>query len=94
LKHRPDTQESYSKDIGAIREYAPKYSSQVYAVIVGAETLEDGRLTAQELTGRIQAVQKTLNGQFKVGTSDSWNAYANGTADIIIQNRPDILYVY
>jgi glucan 1,3-beta-glucosidase len=29
----------------------------------------------------------------KVGTADSWNKYADGTADAVIQGNPDILLV-
>lgn len=29
----------------------------------------------------------------KVGTADSWNKYADGTADAVIQGKPDILLV-
>jgi len=63
-------------------------------VVVGAETLDRGVFTGPQLLKQMQAVNSTLKGQFKIGTSDNWSAFANGTADAVIQGQPDILYVH
>lgn len=40
--------------------------------------------TGQQLLGKIQQVQKMFP-SITVGTADSWNKYADGTADPLIQ---------
>jgi glucan 1,3-beta-glucosidase len=69
-----------------------QYSDQIYAVTVGSETLYRGNFTGDELLSKI----KEVKGKFpkvKVGTADSWNKYADGTADAVIAGNPDILLV-
>jgi hypothetical protein len=64
----------------------------VYAITVGSETLYRKNFTGAQLLSKMREV-KSQFGQFKVGTADSWNKYADGTADLVIQSNPDILYV-
>jgi glucan 1,3-beta-glucosidase len=60
-------------------------------VTVGSETLYRGNFTGPELLAKIQDVKSTLGSKFKVGTADSWNKYADGTADALIKGGVDIL---
>lgn len=88
----PDVDESFKKDTEAIQKFGTKYPDQVYAITVGSETLYRGNFTGPELLEKIQAVKKIMPNT-KVGTADSWNKYADGTADAVIAGKPDILYV-
>ncbi|KAB8296446.1 hypothetical protein EYC80_009187 [Monilinia laxa] len=87
----PDTSDSFAKDKAAVVKYAPQYSDQVYAITVGSESLYRGNFTGDELLEKIKDVKTALNGKFKVGTADSWNKYADGTADPVIKGGVDIL---
>jgi len=89
----PDYDDTYNKDLQAIQTYAPSYADQVYAVTVGSETLYRKNFTGDSLNAKIQATKTALGGKFKVGTADSWNKYADGTADAVIKGNPDILLV-
>ena len=86
----PDTEESFNLDKEALSTYATKYTDQVYAVTVGSETLYRGNFTGQELLGKINDVKAILPNT-KVGTADSWNKYADGTADAVIKGGVDLL---
>jgi glucan 1,3-beta-glucosidase len=89
---RPDTDESYNKDKSAISTYATQYADQVYAITVGSETLYRGNFTGDQLLSKIQEVKSMFsNTNIKVGTADSWNKYADGTADAVIKGNVDIL---
>ena len=70
----------------------PEYPDQVYAITVGSEALYRGNFTGSELLEKIDEV-KELFPDIKVGTADSWNKYADGTADDIIRGGVDILSV-
>ncbi|KAF1816948.1 glucan 1,3-beta-glucosidase-like protein [Eremomyces bilateralis CBS 781.70] len=88
----PDVEESFTKDTEAVKEYGTKYEDQVYAITVGSETLYRGNFTGAELLEKIQTVKKIMPNT-KVGTADSWNKYADGTADDVIRGKPDILLI-
>ncbi|ESZ94184.1 hypothetical protein SBOR_5462 [Sclerotinia borealis F-4128] len=87
----PDTDESFAADKAAVVKYAPQYSDQVYAITVGSESLYRGNFTGEQLLEKIMDVKTALNGDFKVGTADSWNKYMDGTADPVIKGGADIL---
>ena len=86
----PDTDESFTADKEALSKYATKYPDQVYAVTVGSETLYRGNFTGPQLLSKINDVKAILPNT-KVGTADSWNKYADGTADAVIRGGVDIL---
>jgi len=88
----PDVQESYDKDRAAIAASAPNFKDQVYAITVGSETLYRGNFTGDVLLSKIKEVKSQFK-DFKVGTADSWNKYADGTADAVIKGGVDILLV-
>lgn len=89
---RPDVESSFSADKKAISTYATKYSDQVYAITVGSETLYRGNFTGEQLLSKIQEVKTLVKGtKIKVGTADSWNKFADGTADAVIKGGVDIL---
>ncbi|OOG00971.1 glycoside hydrolase family 17 protein [Aspergillus carbonarius ITEM 5010] len=80
----PDYDQSFDEDFNALKQYVPGNEDVVTAITVGSECLYRGSITAQKLLSRIQQVQN----QFKtvtVGTVDSWNKFADGTANPIIQ---------
>lgn len=56
---------------------------------VGSESLYRGDQTGDELAQKIREVKKLVP-NLKVGTADSWNKYADGTADPVIREA-DIL---
>lgn len=86
----PDVEESFNNDLDAIKKVAPQFKDQIYAVTVGSETLYRGNFTGEELKEKISTVKKAVPG-VKVGTADSWNKYADGTADAIIGTADIIL---
>jgi len=90
--HRADYEDSFNADKAALMKYATQYQEQVYAVTVGSETLYRGNFTGPELLSKIKDIKSVLPNT-KVGTADSWNKYADGTADALIQGGVDILYV-
>lgn len=87
----PDTDESFNADKKVLSTYATQYKPQVYAVTVGSETLYRGNFTGEELLEKINDVKQLLGGDVKVGTADSWNKYADGTADAVIKGGVDLL---
>lgn len=87
----PDTEESFAADKKAITTFVPQYKDQVYAVTIGSETLYRGFFTGDELLEKILDVKQALGGDVKCGTADSWNKFADGTADAVIQGGVDIL---
>lgn len=88
----PDVQESFDNDLNAIKQVASTYKDQIYAVTVGSETLYRGNFTGAELRDKINTVKSQLPKGIKVGTADSWNKIADGTADPII-GTADIIMV-
>jgi len=87
----PDVEESFNNDLDAIKAVADTYTDQIYAVTVGSETLYRGNFTGEELKEKISQVKDELPDGIKVGTADSWNKYADGTADAIIGTADIIL---
>ena len=89
---RADTDEGYNAGRAAIQQYGLQYKEQVYAVTVASEALYRGNFTGDELAEKILEVKSEVP-DFKVGTADSWNKYADGTADPVIRVA-DILCVH
>jgi len=89
----PDVDESYNKDRNAIAQYAPNFKDQVWGVSVGSETLYRKNFTGDQLVAKMLEVKNQLKGQFRIGTADSWNKFADGTADAVIKSNPDFLLV-
>lgn len=87
----PDTDESLQLDKTALQKWVPQYRDQVYAVTVGSETLYRGNFTGPELLEKINDVKAVLPEGVKIGTADSWNKYADGTADAVIKGGVNIL---
>lgn len=82
--------ESFNADKEALTNYATEFQEQVYAVTVGSETLYRGNFTGEELHSKINDVKGILP-DTKVGTADSWNKFADGTADAVIKGGVDLL---
>lgn len=79
----PDYDESYEKDLNALKKYVPGHEDAIKAITVGSETLYRKGLTAQKLLERINGVQDAFP-NILIGTADSWNKFADGTADPLI----------
>lgn len=79
----PDTDESFEADKKALTTYVPQYKDQVYAVTVGSESLYRGNFTGEQLLEKINDIGDALPGT-TIGTADSWNKFADGTADALI----------
>ncbi|KAF3480182.1 beta-glucosidase 4 [Arthroderma uncinatum] len=79
----PDVPESFEADKKALLKAVPGNEDVITAITVGSESLYRGNFTGPELLTKIQEVQK-LFPKVKVGTADSWNKYADGTADALI----------
>ncbi|KAJ5097042.1 Glucan 1-3-beta-glucosidase [Penicillium angulare] len=87
---------SFKKDFAALKKAVPGYEDVVEAITVGSETLYRGDQTGPSLHNYIGLVAK----QFKtitVGTADSWNKFADGTADDLFtrdtEDAPLVTYV-
>lgn len=62
----------------------------MYAITVGSEALYRGDLTGPELLTKIKDMRDTFP-NVKIGTADSWNKFADGTADAVIQGGVKLL---
>ncbi|OTB02903.1 glycoside hydrolase family 17 protein [Hypoxylon sp. CI-4A] len=82
----PDTDESFQADKAAVVENTSKYKDQVYGITVGSESLYRGNFTGPELLEKIEDVKSAVGGGVKIGTADSWNKFADGTADAVIRS--------
>jgi hypothetical protein len=80
-------------DLAAIQQYAPQYTDVVYAITVGSESLYRGNFTGATLIAKMNDVRAATGNAFRIGTADSWNKYADGTADAVIQGGADLLLV-
>ncbi len=81
---RPDTEESFNQDFDALKKSVKGNEDVIHAITVGSEALYRGDMKAQDLLKRINQVKKEFDG-VQVGMVDSWNKFADGTADPIIQ---------
>ena len=88
----PDVDSSFNADTAAIKAYYTQYKSQVYAITVGSETLYRGTFNGSQLLQKINQVKAMFPG-VKVGTADSWNKYADGTANAVVQGGVKFLWV-
>lgn len=77
----------------ALKKVVPGNEDMIAAITVGSETLYRGNFTGPELLKKIKDV-KQMFPKVKVGTADSWNKYADGTADALITGGVDYLYVF
>lgn len=87
---------SFVKDFAALKKYIPGFEDQVEAITVGSETLYRGDLTGPQLHKYISTVAKEFP-SITVGTADSWNKFADGTADDLFttdtDDNPMVTYV-
>lgn len=83
-------EESFEADKNALKKVLPEYADTVYAITVGSEALYRGSLTGPELLTKINDIKATFP-DIKVGTADSWNKYADGTADVLITGGVKLL---
>lgn len=87
---RADTKAAYDSEKATLATVlTSEYSSTVYALTVGSESLYR-EVDACELLPRIVDARSTFGNIVKrVGTVDSWNKFADGTADPIITGNCD-----
>lgn len=87
---------SFQKDFAALKSWVHKHPKQVEAITVGSETLYRGDLTGPQLHKYIGLVAKEFP-SISVGTADSWNKFADGTADDLFttdtEDQPMVTYV-
>lgn len=86
----PDVESSFTADTQAISQYMPGYEAQVYAITVGSETLYRGTFTGPQLLAKINQVKQMFPNTL-IGTADSWNKYADGTADAVIAGGVELI---
>jgi len=80
---------SFVKDFASIKNAVPGNEDVIEAITVGSETLYRGDLTGPQLHKYISVVQKQFP-DLVVGTADSWNKFADGTADdLFTTDTPD-----
>ncbi|KAJ5247163.1 Glucan 1-3-beta-glucosidase [Penicillium chermesinum] len=79
---------SFAKDFAALKKAVPGYEDVVEAITVGSETLYRGDQTGPSLHKYIGLVAKEFKG-VTVGTADSWNKFADGTADDLFTTDTD-----
>ena len=84
---------SFNKDKAAIKAALPGHEDAVYAITVGSEALYRNSLTGEELLDKINNVKKDFP-NIKVGTADSWNKFADGTGDVLIEGGVELLSVF
>ncbi|WEW55802.1 glycoside hydrolase 3 protein [Emydomyces testavorans] len=89
---RPDVPESFNADTKALQKVVPGNEDVITAITVGSETLYRGNFTGQTLLEKINQVQRMFP-KVQVGTADSWNKYADGTADPLIAGGVKYLLV-
>jgi glucan 1,3-beta-glucosidase len=87
---------SFTKDFASLKNAVPGNEDVVEAITVGSETLYRGDLTGPQLHNYISAVAKQFP-SITVGTADSWNKFADGTADDLFttdtEANPMVTYV-
>lgn len=79
-----DVDAQFNDGKAAAQKFSAQYPDQVHAVTVGSEALYRGNFTGDELAEKILEVKEAV-GDVKVGTADSWNKIADGTADPVIR---------
>lgn len=83
---------SFQKDFAALKKTVPGHEDVIEAITVGSETLYRGDLTGPQLHKYISTVAKEFP-KVTVGTADSWNKFADGTADDLFTTSPVVTYV-
>jgi glucan 1,3-beta-glucosidase len=68
----------------------PGNEDTVYAITVGSESLYRGNFTGDQLLKKIEEIQQLFPNTL-IGTADSWNKYADGTADPVIRGGVKLL---
>lgn len=79
---------SFQKDFASLKSAVPGNEDVIEAITVGSETLYRGDLTGPQLHNYISAVAKEFP-KITVGTADSWNKFADGTADDLFTTNTD-----
>ncbi|THZ05597.1 putative glucan 1,3-beta-glucosidase [Aureobasidium pullulans] len=87
----PDDKVSMTLDKYALQTGIDGYLDQVFGVSVGSETMYRKTFTGPQLLEAINDVRTVLPKGVKVGTADSWNKFADGTADAVIKGGVDFL---
>ncbi|KAK7534642.1 beta-glucosidase [Phyllosticta citricarpa] len=90
----PDTDESFQADKAALQKFATdEFAKVLIGVSVGSEALYRGNFTAKQLLDKINEIKRILPKGVPCGPADSWNKYADGTADDLIRGGVDLLLV-
>ena len=62
-----------------------QYGDTLYGITIGSEGIYRGTYSEDDLKGWISDMQQTFS-SVALGTADSWNSWANGSMDSIIQS--------
>jgi glucan 1,3-beta-glucosidase len=62
-----------------------QYGDTLFGITVGSEGIYRGTYSTNDLVGWISDMSSTFDG-VTIGTADSWNGWANGTMDPVIQS--------
>lgn len=62
-----------------------QYGDTLFGITVGSEGIYRGTYSTSDLIGWISDMSSTFSG-VTIGTADSWNGWANGTMDPVIQS--------
>lgn len=98
----PTPSDKFTAEKEAMQQYLPTIAkSTIMNVLVGSEALYRGDLTGEELANLVSETKELLadikdkNGEsysdIPIGTVDSWNKYADGTANPVVAVS-DVLY--
>ena len=80
---RPDVPESFKKDREALLDSVPGNEDVIEAITVGSEAMYRGSMEIDALLDSIKTISEDFP-DIPVGTADSWNKFADGTADPLI----------
>jgi len=77
---------AYQKEKAAIDAANPtQYGDTLYGITVGSEGMYRGTYNADDLVGWVKDMKNTYP-NVAIGSADSWNCWANGTMDSIINS--------
>ena len=77
---------AFDKEFAALQSAnLGQYTDALYGITVGSEGIYRGTYSEQDLVGWIGQVASAFQG-VQIGTADSWNSWANGSMDSVINS--------
>ena len=81
----PDNGAYQAEKTAIVNANVGQYGDTLYGITVGSEGIYRGTYSTNDLVGWISDMSSTFSG-VTIGTADSWNGWANGTMDSVIQS--------